>query len=156
MAHQRLIPERLARVDARGRPRLALLITTTVAVILTYVQVTCKSNLFKDKTKIRSTLTIMRSWWCKCSELVAFHYQRILLYQLDHHFIHQLAFSLRLEVSERRFIQRNLRMEVELVAARTILANANLCLSSRVLHLLWRGAAREFANKYSTFSGYSA
>ncbi|KAF3006960.1 hypothetical protein E8E14_004184 [Neopestalotiopsis sp. 37M] len=40
MAHQRLIPERLARVDARGRPRLALLITTTVAVILTYVQVT--------------------------------------------------------------------------------------------------------------------
>ncbi|KAI0153865.1 amino acid permease/ SLC12A domain-containing protein [Pestalotiopsis sp. NC0098] len=40
MAHQRLISERMAKVDEQGRPRLALLITTTVAVILAYVQVT--------------------------------------------------------------------------------------------------------------------
>lgn len=43
MAHQRLISERMAQVDEQGRPRLALLITTIVAVILAYVQVTCKS-----------------------------------------------------------------------------------------------------------------
>lgn len=38
MSHQRLIPERLARVDDRGRPRLALTITCLVAVILSYIQ----------------------------------------------------------------------------------------------------------------------
>ncbi|KAJ5691548.1 hypothetical protein N7488_012283 [Penicillium malachiteum] len=34
MAHQRLIPERLARVDDKGRPRLALLMTSFVATVL--------------------------------------------------------------------------------------------------------------------------
>ncbi|KAJ5247958.1 hypothetical protein N7524_011918 [Penicillium chrysogenum] len=38
MSHQRLIPERLARVDDKGRPRLALMITSVVAVILAYIQ----------------------------------------------------------------------------------------------------------------------
>lgn len=38
MSHQRLLPERLARVDDRGRPRLALSITCLVAAILGYIQ----------------------------------------------------------------------------------------------------------------------
>lgn len=38
MAHQKLIPERLARVDDKGRPRLALAITSFVAVVLAYIQ----------------------------------------------------------------------------------------------------------------------
>ncbi|KAF9877998.1 amino acid permease [Colletotrichum karsti] len=38
MAHQKLISERLARVDSKGRPRLALLITCAVAIILSYIQ----------------------------------------------------------------------------------------------------------------------
>ncbi|ETI21011.1 hypothetical protein G647_07354 [Cladophialophora carrionii CBS 160.54] len=38
MAHQRLVPERLARVDSKGRPRLALLITCLTATFLGYIQ----------------------------------------------------------------------------------------------------------------------
>ena len=44
MAHQELIPERLARVDDRGRPRLALLITSAIAAILSYIQLACTYN----------------------------------------------------------------------------------------------------------------
>lgn len=36
MAHQKLIPEMFAKVDSRGRPRMALLVTVVVAVALTY------------------------------------------------------------------------------------------------------------------------
>lgn len=42
MAHQKLIPERLAAVDAQGRPRLALAITCAVAVLLAYLQLSGK------------------------------------------------------------------------------------------------------------------
>ncbi|KAM0428953.1 hypothetical protein ACHAPT_006756 [Fusarium lateritium] len=38
MAHQGLISPRLANVDSKGRPRLALIITSLVAVILGYIQ----------------------------------------------------------------------------------------------------------------------
>ncbi|KAJ5467918.1 hypothetical protein N7475_005670 [Penicillium sp. IBT 31633x] len=38
MAHQRLISERLAGVDSKGRPRMALAITCSVAVVLSYIQ----------------------------------------------------------------------------------------------------------------------
>ncbi|KAJ5129995.1 uncharacterized protein N7515_006034 [Penicillium bovifimosum] len=38
MAHQNLIWERLAKVDSKGRPRLALIITCVVAVVLSYIQ----------------------------------------------------------------------------------------------------------------------
>lgn len=39
MAHQKLIWEGLAAVDDRGRPRLALIITSLVAVVLGYIQI---------------------------------------------------------------------------------------------------------------------
>ncbi|KAJ6139034.1 hypothetical protein N7471_005520 [Penicillium samsonianum] len=39
MAHQKLIWEGLATVDSRGRPRLALIITSLVAVVLGYIQI---------------------------------------------------------------------------------------------------------------------
>lgn len=42
MSHQKLIPEVLAKVDDKGRPRLALLITSVVAVILGYIQLAGK------------------------------------------------------------------------------------------------------------------
>lgn len=38
MAHQQLIPERLAKVDGKGRPRAALLITCAVGLIVAYIQ----------------------------------------------------------------------------------------------------------------------
>lgn len=38
MAHQKLIPEMLAKVDDKGRPRWALGITIVVATFLTYIQ----------------------------------------------------------------------------------------------------------------------
>jgi len=41
MAHQKLVSERLARVDSKGRPRLALLITCVTAVFLAYIQLSC-------------------------------------------------------------------------------------------------------------------
>lgn len=44
MAHQRLIWERLASVDDKGRPRLALIITCLVAVILAYIQLSGKQG----------------------------------------------------------------------------------------------------------------
>lgn len=43
MAHQKLIPEALAKVDCAGRPRWALIISTVVAVIITYIQLSGKS-----------------------------------------------------------------------------------------------------------------
>lgn len=42
MAHQRLISERLASVDSKGRPRMALAITCSVAVVLSYIQLAGK------------------------------------------------------------------------------------------------------------------
>ncbi|KAE9581595.1 Amino-acid permease GAP3 [Colletotrichum fructicola] len=38
MAHQKLLPERLAQVDNKGRPRWALLITCIAALIMSYIQ----------------------------------------------------------------------------------------------------------------------
>ncbi|KAK1532036.1 uncharacterized protein CCOS01_04019 [Colletotrichum costaricense] len=38
MSHQKLISGRLARVDDKGRPRLALLVTCIVAAVLSYIQ----------------------------------------------------------------------------------------------------------------------
>lgn len=40
MSHQRLIPAWVAGVDSKGRPRASLAITTIVAVILTYINLT--------------------------------------------------------------------------------------------------------------------
>lgn len=42
MAHQGLISERLATVDDKGRPRVALLITCTFALIVAYIQLAGK------------------------------------------------------------------------------------------------------------------
>lgn len=42
MAHQKLIWEGLARVDDRGRPKLALIVTSLVAVLLSYIQIAGK------------------------------------------------------------------------------------------------------------------
>lgn len=42
MAHQKLIPEVLAKVDSAGRPRWALIISTVVGVIITYIQLSGK------------------------------------------------------------------------------------------------------------------
>lgn len=42
MAHQQLVPEFVARVDNKGRPRWALAITCAVGIILTYINLACK------------------------------------------------------------------------------------------------------------------
>ncbi len=45
MAHQKLIPEALARVDNKGRPRWALLATCVTAIALGYTQLSCRFTL---------------------------------------------------------------------------------------------------------------
>lgn len=46
MAHKRLIPEFMAKVDSRGRPRWALIITSLTGIVLTYLNLSCElSNL---------------------------------------------------------------------------------------------------------------
>ena len=42
MAHQKLIPEFMARLDSKGRPRWALFITIVVAIIFTYIALSGK------------------------------------------------------------------------------------------------------------------
>lgn len=42
MAHQRLIPAFIAKVDSEGRPRWALAITTALAITLTYINLSSK------------------------------------------------------------------------------------------------------------------
>lgn len=45
MAHQKLVPEFIAKVDSQGRPRWALAITCGVGVILTYINLAGMSLL---------------------------------------------------------------------------------------------------------------
>ena len=45
MAYQGLIPKAIAKVDSKGRPRWALIITTVVAVVLTYINLSRKLKL---------------------------------------------------------------------------------------------------------------
>lgn len=42
MANQRLVPEWIARVDRRGRPVRSLIVTCLSAVVLTYINLSCK------------------------------------------------------------------------------------------------------------------
>lgn len=44
MAHQKLVPEYLATVDSKGRPRWSLIITSLVATALTYANLSGKST----------------------------------------------------------------------------------------------------------------
>lgn len=48
MAHQKLIPELIARVDAQGRPVWSLVITGATALLLTYLNLngTCLAVTF--------------------------------------------------------------------------------------------------------------
>lgn len=42
MAHQKLVPEFLARIDRRGQPYLSLLVTAAVSLLCTYINLACK------------------------------------------------------------------------------------------------------------------
>jgi len=52
MAHQGLISTRLAHVDDKGRPRLALIITSVVAVVLGYIQLSGKCPLAARESRL--------------------------------------------------------------------------------------------------------
>lgn len=52
MAHQALIPEIFARVDSQGRPRIALLITGTIGILLTYINL---SGMFASHPVVSDT-----------------------------------------------------------------------------------------------------
>jgi amino acid transporter len=54
MSHQKLIPEFIAKVDSRGRPRWSLGITVVVAVLLTYINLS--GELLFLVTYIRQSL----------------------------------------------------------------------------------------------------
>lgn len=94
MAHQRLISERLAKVDNKGRPRMALLITCIFGLIVAYIQLAGKSAPSLEASML-AVLTRLQpnSRWTYGPELVDLHYQRFLLLQLDHHILHQLEIS---------------------------------------------------------------
>jgi amino acid transporter len=56
MSHQRLIPAWMAKVDSRGRPRAALLITILAAVLLTYLNLSAGGiTVFNWLAQIAST-----------------------------------------------------------------------------------------------------
>lgn len=93
MAHQRLIPERLAKVDDKGRPRAALLITCAFGLIVAYIQLGGKFGPLPPKhlymwSTDSSPLISRRPGGLK---LVDLHHECFLLLQLDHHLLHQLA-----------------------------------------------------------------
>ncbi|EFW99737.1 amino acid permease [Grosmannia clavigera kw1407] len=48
MAHQRLIPGILARVDAKGRPMPALLLTTAMTILMTYINLSAGGTVVFD------------------------------------------------------------------------------------------------------------
>lgn len=101
MANQKLIPERFAGVDSQGRPRWALLITSFFAILLAYIQLSGK--LIQDficSQEIRSLANRLNSRWSRRLQLVGRHHQRVILHQLDHHLLHQLAFPLRAQGPE--------------------------------------------------------
>lgn len=98
MAHQKLIPERLARVDDKGRPRLALAITCFVAVVLAYVQL---SGRCSHSGQVQGTCRLMYiSWWSDGPDLAGLNYQRVVLHELDYHIVYELALPCRLEGTE--------------------------------------------------------
>lgn len=47
MSHQRLIPEFIAKVDGSGRPRYALAVTGSVAIMLTYINLSGKPHFLR-------------------------------------------------------------------------------------------------------------
>lgn len=98
MAHQKLIWEGLATVDSRGRPRLALIITSLVAVVLGYIQIAGEHST-QIICQLKRMLTNI-SWWFDSFELVDLNHQCLFLYQLDHHFLCQLAIPSRAESTE--------------------------------------------------------
>lgn len=60
MAHQRLIPGWIAKVDDKGRPRVSILITCFVAVILTYMNLSAGGiTVFNWLANITSTAYFM-------------------------------------------------------------------------------------------------
>ncbi|RDW85811.1 putative amino acid permease [Coleophoma crateriformis] len=60
MSHQRLIPAWIAKVDDQGRPRVALLITTVVAIVLTYMNLSAGGiTVFNWLAQIASTAYFM-------------------------------------------------------------------------------------------------
>lgn len=56
MAHQRLVPGILARVDAKGRPIPALLLTTAMTILMTYINLSAGgTTVFDWLSQIAST-----------------------------------------------------------------------------------------------------
>lgn len=135
MAHQKLVPERLAKVDDKGRPRLALLITCGVAVLLGYIQLSCKSMSCTPLGQV--LISRFNSWRPNYLELVDFNHQCFILYELDHYCLYQLAFPLCTQSTERPLIQRSLCVEVLLLALGSRMAYADLLTSARMLYRCW-------------------
>lgn len=98
MAHQKLIPEVLAKVDSKGRPRWALAITISTCILLTYLNLTRTlsliTKLFSLSSFLENFLTLhVPSWWYYRIQLVGFNHQCLLLCQLDDHLPYFLAIS---------------------------------------------------------------
>lgn len=98
MAHQKLIPEVLAKVDSKGRPRWALAITIATCILLTYLNITRTlsliSKFFSFSSILESLLTLhVPSWWYYRIQLVSFNHQCLLLCQLDDHLPYFLEIS---------------------------------------------------------------
>lgn len=94
MAHQRLISERLAKVDDKGRPRIALLITCTCGLIVAYIQLAGKVRPVSENLVIclEALTCLPPNSRRSCGlELVDIHHQCLLLLQLDHRLLYQLA-----------------------------------------------------------------
>lgn len=152
MAHQKLIPEIVARVDNKGRPRWALAITILVATFLTYIQLSCESPY----TNPWVCALTNHSGWCNCIELARQYHKLLLLLQLDHHLLHVIQIPPSAEGTERPSAQGDLRLGIDDVASRSCLVNdhldAHLCWMPRCRHQpSWRSRlqCREFLRVYA-------
>ncbi|KAB2570335.1 AAT family amino acid transporter [Lasiodiplodia theobromae] len=85
MSHQKLIPEAMAKVDKRGRPFPALLITLAVAAMLTFLGLSCNVPTH-DNVWEMADLAHSRRY--RRSQLARRHHEFFVLHMLDHRFLH--------------------------------------------------------------------
>ena len=123
MSHQQLIPRWIARVDSRGRPRRALAITLTVAIALTYCNLSaggievCEYNTNKlSKAAKRLWLTFTSSQLARSDR----HHWVFL--RLDSRGHYQPAIPSSIESARRPAVPRKLCLEVRHVASASSLA----------------------------------
>lgn len=108
MALQGLIPEFMAKVDEKGRPRWALAITAVVGTALTYMNLSGTSSCYVSAVVSANGISSQGSGGAKLANR---YYQRLILRKLGHRCIYLDSFQGGSQSSEQRHLQRCLCLE---------------------------------------------